>query len=118
MADFDRFDICEAWFCFACDWHGGQNTPEYKIFGRLANIRFRPSPALCFDTLETNGKRIYRDLVAKHHDCVVDCNTCRNDRVDGCMHDEKEVDADTNTVLCRDWEPTEGILNEMRARGG
>jgi hypothetical protein len=117
MADFNRFDICEAWFCFACDWHGGQNTPEYAILGRLTNIGFKPAPALCFDALEINGKRIYRDLVAKHHDCVVDCETCYHNRIDGCMHDWKEVDSETNTVLCRDWEPTEGILNELIAKG-
>jgi hypothetical protein len=33
---FDRFDVCMAYYLFACDWHSGQNSPEYRIFGPVA----------------------------------------------------------------------------------
>ena len=66
MADFNRFDICEAWWCYAVEWHGGQSTWEYEILGRLANLKFKPRFDLSFDALEENGKEIYMDLVAKH----------------------------------------------------
>lgn len=37
----DRFDICRAWYAFASEWHNGQWSPEYAIFGRLARLGFR-----------------------------------------------------------------------------
>ena len=38
---FDRFDVCEAAFCFACLYHTGQFSDTYRIFGRLNAIGFR-----------------------------------------------------------------------------
>ena len=32
---FDRFDICEAYYCYASDYHEGQFSKIYEIFGRL-----------------------------------------------------------------------------------
>lgn len=40
---FDRFDICDAYYLFACHWHRGQYSPEYRIFGRLKAIGYSPS---------------------------------------------------------------------------
>ncbi len=62
MAHFDRFDICEAYYCFASDWHGGMGSEEYQIFGRLAKIKFQPRPNLSYDTLEENAREIYEEL--------------------------------------------------------
>lgn len=63
---FDRFDICEAYYVYAMLWHGGQSSEEYKIFGRLVNIGFRPSPLLSGpEKLSENGLEIYNNLIAK-----------------------------------------------------
>ena len=63
-AQWNKLDICEAWYCFAMEWHGGQWSKEYKIFGRLHNMGFSPSPLLnnC-DSLEENARTIYDELV-------------------------------------------------------
>lgn len=62
---FDRFDICEAYYLFACDWHGGQWSPEYAIFGRLSRMGFKPSPLLSKDSLSENGRWILAQLIRK-----------------------------------------------------
>ena len=62
----DRLDICQAWFLFACDWHQGQDSWEYEIFGRLGQIGFQPGLNLTFDALTENGKAIYNNLVEEH----------------------------------------------------
>jgi hypothetical protein len=66
MPIFDRFDICEAYYCFAESYHGGQWSKEYRIFGRLDAIEFRPSPMLCVERLSENAREIYDALVEKH----------------------------------------------------
>lgn len=63
---FDRIDICEAYFVYAMLWHGGQFTKEYKIFGRLNAIPFKPRQSLKDeDGLSENGKTLYLSLVAR-----------------------------------------------------
>lgn len=65
-ARFDRFDICEAWFLFASHYHGGQDSKEYAIFGRLKGLQFSPSPMLSqVKDLSPNGQIIYTALVEK-----------------------------------------------------
>ena len=67
MAYFDRFDICEAWYAFASDWHGGQWSEEYRIFSRLQAMEFKPAPSIRehgFYALTDNGKEIYNNLVS------------------------------------------------------
>ena len=64
---FDRFDICEAYYLYAADYHGGQWSDLYAVFGRLNNIQFRPSPILSYDSLTDNGKKIYKGLVERKH---------------------------------------------------
>ena len=62
---FDRFDICEAYYLYAANYHGGQATETYAIFGRLNNLQFRPAPGLSEpDDLTENGQEIYYNLVA------------------------------------------------------
>ena len=61
----DRFDVCMAYYVFASDWHRGQNSPEYRILGRLHNLGFRPSPILSKRSLSENGRSILARLIRK-----------------------------------------------------
>ena len=65
MFYFNRFDICEAYYCFACDYHSGQGSKEYAIFGRLDKLGFKPSPNLLLGSLSENSAEIYMSLVEK-----------------------------------------------------
>ncbi len=64
-AEWNRFDICEAWYLFAADWHEGQGSDTYAIFGRLDRMRFRPSPMLSRRSLSGNGRLILATLIRK-----------------------------------------------------
>ncbi len=60
---FNRWDICEAYYLFAVDWHGGQFSKEYRIFGRLQKF-FEPKRSLHGrKDLSNNGRAIYDQLV-------------------------------------------------------
>lgn len=56
---------CEAYYVFASDWHGGQGCPIYRIFGRLAAIKFKPGP-LAFEHLDDDAQYIYLALCEKY----------------------------------------------------
>lgn len=61
---FDRFDICDAYYCFAVDWHGGQFSPEYAILGRLKRMGYSAGyGGIDYDRLTANGKAIYNNLL-------------------------------------------------------
>tara|TARA_Y100001973_G_C5200972_1_gene337630 strand:- start:176 stop:376 length:201 start_codon:yes stop_codon:yes gene_type:complete len=57
----DRMDICEAYYRFAADWHGGQTCPIYRYFGRLVRMGYRPGPR--GPELNDNSQAIYDNLV-------------------------------------------------------
>jgi hypothetical protein len=59
----NRFDICEAYYLFASEWHEGQGSPTYAIFGRLARLGFRPSPLLSKRSLSPNGRQTLANLI-------------------------------------------------------
>lgn len=68
---FDRFDVCEALYLFASEWHRGQWLPEYAIFSRLDKIHFRPRPSIC-DTswrakhaLTENGRALLASYIRR-----------------------------------------------------
>jgi len=61
---FDRFDICEAWYLWLCDNHGGQWSREYKRLSKMTRY-FRPSPMLSVETLTDNGRAIFDALEAR-----------------------------------------------------
>ena len=66
----DRFDIIEAYYLYARQYHKGQWSKEYKIFGRIANLGFTPGLSLRTydkpsDALSANGVEIYNQLVKK-----------------------------------------------------
>jgi hypothetical protein len=73
MPHFDRFDICDAHFLWACAWHeSGYITARPKdndaarrtgnTFWRLSRMGYKPSPLLEKETLTENGLAIYRQL--------------------------------------------------------
>lgn len=62
---FDRFDVCEAFYCYASLYHGGQFTGTYRIFGRLERIKFRGCSQGDPDRLEENAREIFDSLVAR-----------------------------------------------------
>jgi len=62
---FDRFDVCEAYWLFATEWHRGQWSSEYAVFGRLSNLGFKPSPVISKRTLTENGRMILANLIRK-----------------------------------------------------
>ena len=65
--NWNRFDICEAWYVFAMLHHRGQWSQEYEIFGRLNRMEFRPAPTLSGPRdLEDNGREIYEALVGQY----------------------------------------------------
>ena len=64
MAGVNRFDICEGYYLYAMEYHGGQGSNEYKIFGKLHKIGFVPSPLLSNRShLSEGGKVVYDNLV-------------------------------------------------------
>ena len=70
MAQFDRFDICVAYYLFATRYHSGQFSKEYKILGRLQKIGFAIGAGPLTDEQLAedfpNAKEIYDNLVNKH----------------------------------------------------
>lgn len=65
---FNRFDICNAYYVFASLYHGGQGSKEYRIFGRLSKIGYKPALDLCEDDLTENSKDIFNKLVSNFQD--------------------------------------------------
>ena len=63
--NWDRFDICEAYYCFAVEWHGGQTDPIYQIGGRLSRMNFKARPDLSYEGLTETGREIYENLKEK-----------------------------------------------------
>jgi hypothetical protein len=57
---FDRFDICDAWHVWACEWG------EYAVITRLDCMQYRPSPLLNGpDNLSDNAQALYASLTAR-----------------------------------------------------
>jgi hypothetical protein len=55
---YNRFDICEAYYLALSHCHGGQWSPEYLRLCKMQRY-FKPSPSLSQKTLTTNGREIY-----------------------------------------------------------
>jgi hypothetical protein len=67
---FDRFDICEAYYVYATNYHQGQYSKEYTIFGRLHKLEFEPSLSIKEygkKGLTENGEMIYSNLIRRNH---------------------------------------------------
>jgi hypothetical protein len=62
---FDRFDICEAYYMYARDYHDGQWGKLYHVLCYLQEkLGFRPSPMLDFRSMSENASDIYDRLVS------------------------------------------------------
>ena len=63
---FNRFDLVEAYYVYFVNFHGGQNSVEYKRLSKMLNY-FTPRKSLrdnpCIDQLEDTGKQVYSDLL-------------------------------------------------------
>ena len=64
MAEFNRFDIAEAWYLALSHCHDGQWSKEYKRLSRMSSY-FKPSPWLSVESLDDNAKGIYDNAVEK-----------------------------------------------------
>lgn len=62
---FNRFDIADAYYLFAGEWHRGMGSAEYRIFGRLHNIGYKAAPNLSKKSLSENGRVILANLIRK-----------------------------------------------------
>jgi hypothetical protein len=62
--EFDRFDVCEAYYLYGSLYHSGQGSKEYAYMGRAHNLGFRPSASFSYESLSDNGKTIFDNLVA------------------------------------------------------
>ncbi len=70
---FDRFDICEAFWCCEVDFNQNGWLHERKSNRRrrestgvqLHRMDFKPALNLSFETLTENGKEIYMNQVEK-----------------------------------------------------
>lgn len=62
--NFDRFDICEAYFLALSHCHGGQWSEEYARLCHLMTY-FKPSPFLSVETLNDNAREIYENACAR-----------------------------------------------------
>ena len=61
----DRFDICEAYYCYMMLHHGGQWSKEYALSGTFHRLGFKLSPLFRDETsLSENGRVIYDGLVS------------------------------------------------------
>lgn len=61
----NRFDICEAYYIFLSENHGGQNCPMYSRLSHLLTY-FGPRHTLRRDTLTDNAREILDNLEAKY----------------------------------------------------
>ena len=65
----DRFDICEAYYCYASDYmrDRNDNSIEFKILGRLYHMGYKPLfGGVEYRDLTDNAKEIYHELVARY----------------------------------------------------
>lgn len=74
-AYFDRFDICEAYYCLETDYNVSgvlqeRKSNQYRKMStgyQLHRMDFTPPKNLSFDTLSENGKQIYAEFIVKHN---------------------------------------------------
>ena len=63
MPEFNRHDICAAYYLFGALWHSGQWSKEYAYMGRARNCGFSPGVSFCGRNLSENALLIYQALV-------------------------------------------------------
>ena len=62
---FDRFDICEAYYCYMALWPGGGGSKEFALTSVFSRLQFRPRDSVTHnpEALTENGRVIYDMLV-------------------------------------------------------
>lgn len=72
--NFNRFDICEAYYLFHANFHislcthRDYNRPDRRsIQAILHRIRFRPSPLLSYESMSENAQAIFDSLVERYY---------------------------------------------------
>ena len=64
MPEYNKFDVCEAYYLYMMNHHGGQGSIEYALSGTFHRLRFEPRPSLAApEDLEDNAREIYDRLV-------------------------------------------------------
>ena len=63
---FNRFDICEAYYCYTTLYHNGQGSKEYALFNTFNRLGFNPHDSVTHnpDKLTDNGRIIFDALVS------------------------------------------------------
>jgi hypothetical protein len=64
VMEWNRFDICEAWYIFLKDNNKGQFSYRYKQLSHLKTF-FKPAPGRTRENLSENAKEILASLEAK-----------------------------------------------------
>ncbi len=65
---FNRFDICEAWYIFASDYHSGQGSYLFGKLYQLHKMGFRPAPFVREHQtreLDPNARDILANLIRR-----------------------------------------------------
>ena len=62
---FDRWDICEAYYCYAVEYMNGQNSAEMRMLSKLHGMGYKPSTT-GYHRLSSNGRDIYDSLVRRY----------------------------------------------------
>jgi len=63
---FNRHDICDAYYVFATNYHRGQWSSEYAIFGRLDDIKYHPGLSAQKGVLNDNAVEVLDRLIQKY----------------------------------------------------
>lgn len=90
MPQFDRFDICEAYYCLENDWNQGGHIPARtaarvarggraeSIGVQLHRMQFEPRPSLDTPNLSDNAREVYAAACERYslghggyHDCAL-----------------------------------------------
>lgn len=64
--EFNKLDICAAYYLYGSMYHMGQGSKEYAYIGRALNCGFKPGHSFSYGSLSENGKAIYRGLVSSN----------------------------------------------------
>lgn len=75
---FDRFAVCNAYYWYGVTHHSGQNSPEYKYFGRLQKLGYKPAQSVEAGKLDHAAAEIYTRLVRQNESRGYNTCACRD----------------------------------------
>lgn len=97
MFQFNRFDVCEAYYLFLSHYHEGQGSEKYQRLSHMLSY-FTPSPLLKYAGLSSNAKDIYDTLVEK--ETGVRYLPCAGDGQRECGNQTNGQEWDDGTPCC------------------